>query len=40
MNNFELKEKIAKALFDVNAIKISVNDPFTFASGIKSPIYL
>mgnify|MGYP003494842869 FL=1 len=39
MNNFELKEKIAKALFDVNAIKISVNDPFTFASGIKSPIY-
>ncbi len=39
MNNLTLEKKVAKALFDVKAVKISVNDPFTFASGIKSPIY-
>ena len=39
MNNLTLKEKVAKVLFDVEAVKISVNEPFTFASGIKSPIY-
>ena len=39
MNDLSLKEKIAKVLFDVKAVKISVNEPFTFASGIKSPIY-
>ncbi len=39
MNNMTLEEKVAKALFDVKAVKISVNEPFTFASGIKSPIY-
>ena len=39
MNDLSLKEKIAKVLFDVKAVKINVNEPFTFASGIKSPIY-
>ena len=38
MSNLTLEEKVAKALFDVKAVKISVVEPFTFASGIKSPI--
>ena len=38
-NNLSLEEKVAKALYDVKAVKINVNEPFTFASGIKSPIY-
>lgn len=37
--NLSLEERVAKALFDVKALKINVNEPFTFASGIKSPIY-
>ena len=37
--NLCLEERVAKALFDVKAVKINVNEPFTFASGIKSPIY-
>ena len=37
--NLSLEERVAKALFDVKAVKINVNEPFTFASGIKSPIY-
>ena len=39
MTNLTLEEKVAKALFDVKAVKINVGEPFTFASGIKSPIY-
>ena len=39
MTNLTLEEKVAKALFDVKAVKINVKEPFTFASGIKSPIY-
>ena len=39
MANLTLEEKVAKALFDVKAVKINVKEPFTFASGIKSPIY-
>jgi orotate phosphoribosyltransferase len=30
---------IAKALLDIKAVKISIDPPFTWASGIKSPIY-
>lgn len=30
---------IAKFLLDIKAVKISVNDQFTWTSGIKSPIY-
>ncbi len=36
MNNENI---IAKVLFESKAIKVNVNEPFTFASGIKSPIY-
>lgn len=36
MNNQELTAKI---LFDLKAVKINVKEPFTFSSGIKSPIY-
>ncbi|RRD39013.1 orotate phosphoribosyltransferase [Leptotrichia sp. OH3620_COT-345] len=39
MNNMLLKDKVAKVLFDVKAVKVNIKEPFTFASGIKSPIY-
>lgn len=32
-------KKIAKALLDVEAVKLNVENPYTFVSGIKSPIY-
>ncbi len=35
--NYEVE--IANILLDTKAVKINVKDPFTFASGIKSPIY-
>tara|TARA_R110002072_G_scaffold271987_1_gene432057 strand:- start:37488 stop:38126 length:639 start_codon:yes stop_codon:yes gene_type:complete len=31
--------KVAEFLLQIKAIKLSPNDPFTWASGIKSPIY-
>jgi len=34
-----LENKIAKALLDVGAVTLKPNDQFTWASGIKSPIY-
>lgn len=34
-----LEEKIAKDLLGIGAIFLKPNDPFTWASGIKSPIY-
>ncbi len=36
-NNFQ--EETAKILLDINAIKLNPNEPFTWASGWKSPIY-
>ena len=36
-NNYE--EETAKILLDINAIKLSPNKPYTWASGWKSPIY-
>lgn len=36
MNN---ERKIAKDLLDIEAVFLKPNDPFTWASGIKSPIY-
>jgi len=36
-NNYQ--EETAKILLDINAIKLSPNEPFTWASGWKSPIY-
>lgn len=38
--NIKMKnESIAKALLNVGAVKLNVGEPFTFVSGIKSPIY-
>ena len=34
-----MKELIAKDLLDIKAVFLSPNEPFTWASGIKSPIY-
>ncbi len=34
-----LKSEIAQILLDTNALKLSPNDPFTWSSGWKSPIY-
>ena len=34
-----IKEKIAKRLLEIKAVFLSPDDPFTWASGIKSPIY-
>lgn len=31
--------EVAKALLDIKAVKLSPNQPFTWTSGIKSPIY-
>lgn len=33
------EKKIAKHLLDIKAVFLKPNDPFTWASGIKSPIY-
>lgn len=35
----EIKYQFAKMLMDIEAIKLQPNDPFTWASGWKSPIY-
>ncbi|TDL98753.1 orotate phosphoribosyltransferase [Macrococcus brunensis] len=34
-----LKEEIAKRLLEIEAVSLSPDEPFTWASGIKSPIY-
>ncbi|EPH95459.1 orotate phosphoribosyltransferase [Enterococcus faecalis 13-SD-W-01] len=34
-----LEQNIAKDLLEIKAVFLSPNDPFTWASGIKSPIY-
>lgn len=34
-----MKESIAKHLLDIQAVFLRPNEPFTWASGIKSPIY-
>lgn len=35
----EISRQFAKMLMDIEAIKLQPNDPFTWASGWKSPIY-
>ena len=35
----ELSQKVAKYLLDIKAVKLNTKNPFTWASGIKSPIY-
>ena len=34
-----MERKIAKDLLDIQAVFLRPNEPFTWASGIKSPIY-
>lgn len=34
-----ISSHIAKYLFDASAVKVSIHPPFTWTSGIKSPIY-
>ena len=35
----KVAKKIAKDLLDIEAVFLNPNEPFTWASGIKSPIY-
>ncbi len=39
MYNQEIAIKVARSLLQINAIKLSPQKPFTWASGLKSPIY-
>ena len=39
MNEKELAVEVAKNLLKIKAVFLKPNDPFTWASGIKSPIY-
>lgn len=39
MLNKTIKEKVAKLLLDIKAVTLSPQKPFTWASGIQSPIY-
>ena len=39
IDNKTIAKKTAEVLLQINAIKLSPNDPFTWASGWKSPIY-
>ena len=37
--NKEIATKVSESLLQIKAIKLNVKDPFTWASGMKSPIY-
>lgn len=39
MNKTKIAQQIAKDLLSIKAVFLSPNEPFTWASGIKSPIY-
>jgi orotate phosphoribosyltransferase len=39
MYNKEIAVKVAKCLLQINAVKLSPQNPFTWASGLLSPIY-
>lgn len=39
INKSETEQKVAEFLLQIKAIKLQPNNPFTWASGIKSPIY-
>ncbi|MDG1135941.1 MAG: orotate phosphoribosyltransferase [Bacteroidales bacterium] len=39
ISNKEIAENIASILLDIKAIKLSPKNPFTWASGLRSPIY-
>ncbi len=38
-NKIEIEQKVAEFLLQIKAIKLQPNNPFTWASGLKSPIY-
>ena len=37
--NKEIATKVSESLLQIKAIKLNVNEPFTWASGMRSPIY-
>jgi orotate phosphoribosyltransferase len=39
MENNAYKEKLAESLLQIKAIQLNTQNPFTWASGIKSPVY-
>ena len=39
MSNVSIERQLAAKLLDIKAVKLQPNDPFTWASGWKSPIY-
>lgn len=39
LNKSEIEQKVAEFLLQIKAIKLQPNNPFTWASGLKSPIY-
>lgn len=39
VNKIEIEQKVAEFLLQIKAIKLQPNNPFTWASGWKSPIY-
>jgi orotate phosphoribosyltransferase len=39
INKSEIEQKVAEFLLQIKAIKLQPNNPFTWASGLKSPIY-
>jgi len=39
INKSEIEQKVAEFLLQIKAIKLQPSNPFTWASGIKSPIY-
>ena len=38
-NKMTIAKEVAKSLLDIKAVSLSPQDPFTWASGIRSPIY-
>lgn len=38
-NQGSIAEKVASLLLKIEAVKLNANEPFTWASGLKSPIY-
>ncbi len=39
MSPSEIADKVAQYLLEIQAVKLNVSEPFTWASGLKSPIY-
>jgi len=39
INKSEIEQKVAEFLLQIKAIKLQPAKPFTWASGLKSPIY-